>query len=429
MNSNIHHVGSFVRRYLPRSVKVFLYRLLQGVFNLIPEGVLSRLLGSRYRQSEVTGIDSGNTSPQRAELASTNLRLFPAIQVYETFAEEGYYCVGYPSVLAIFLTTHCNLSCFICRREGFTGEHLRLENIYKLEKAVRFAKTVDLTGWGEPLIYPRFEEALEYIYSINPGEVIQFTTNGTKLSERHAGLLSGHLKFLVISLNAATESTYNRDMKHGYFTRTISSVMAFLSALADKDRQKINLHMVAHKGNFHEIPDFVRLAHNLHLTRVSIGHYLISIREHLPYGLLNFKTDYNAVVDQALGLGNKLGISVTARKFFSEQERPRSKCTSPFDEVFVKPNGDVGPCCFSGNYLMGNAYETSFEDVWFGNEYRKLREERHLDACRTCTPFIPFDSFNAHFTGDYKATEEFSDLEHHIETAEDSPSQKPGVLE
>ncbi|MGA8832704.1 MAG: SPASM domain-containing protein, partial [Desulfomonilaceae bacterium] len=177
------------------------------------------------------------------------------------------------------------------------------------------------------------------------------------------------------------------------------------------DLSRIVFYFVAHTENFHEIPDFVRLANSLNVTKVVIGNYLISVKEHLSYSLLNVKSDYNLVVDEAIKLGKELGITVVARKFFNEQERPRSKCTKPFDEVFIKPNGDVGPCCFSGNYLMGNVYETSFEDVWFSAAYRKLREKRHLPACRGCTPFVPFDSFCAHFTGDFRVSEEFKEFE------------------
>ncbi len=88
---------------------------------------------------------------------------------------------------------------------------------------------------------------------------------------------------MVISLNAATRSTYNRDMVHGDFDRTVGAVRAFIAALPDDDRQKINMHFVAHRANFHEIPDFVRLAHELGSAVVSIGHYLINMVDHEPY--------------------------------------------------------------------------------------------------------------------------------------------------
>jgi len=109
------------------------------------------------------------------------LSLSPNMHIYNQFIEQGYYCVCYPSTLAIFLTTNCNLRCFICRREGFKGQNLEFENIFKLINPIRFAKTIDLTGWGEPFIYPKFVEILDFIYSINPMKLIQITTNGTRL--------------------------------------------------------------------------------------------------------------------------------------------------------------------------------------------------------------------------------------------------------
>ena len=323
----------------------------------------------------------------------------------------------YPEVLAIFLTTRCNLRCFICRREGFKGKDVNFANLKKLEQAIKYARTIDLTGWGEPFLYPKFEEVLAYIYSLNPrNDLIQITTNGTRLGEHVARLLSGHLKLLVISLNAATAETYNRDMQNGNFGRTLSSIQAFLSGLEEKDRGKITFHFVAHTRNFHEIPEFVGLAHRLGISNVSIGHYLVSSMQHSQYSLLNVKKEYNMLVDRARDLGNEWGISVSARQFFRESQRFAQECMSPFKECFIEINGDVGPCCFAGNYRMGNAYETTFEEVWFGKAYRKLRKKRHLRACQTCTPIITFDDPRAHFAAHFKEKKDFLAIEQKYRT-------------
>jgi len=318
----------------------------------------------------------------------------------------------YPSQLSIFLTTRCNLRCFVCNREGHKGEDLRFENIYKLENAIKNARKVDLTGWGECFLYPRFDDVLNYIYSLNPSDNLIFiTTNGTRLSEHIAGLLGGHLNSFIISLNAATPETYNRDMKNGNFETTLSAVRAFLSGLEQKDRRKVKLHFVAHAENFGEIPDFVVLANKLGVAAVSVGNYLISRAKRFRYSLLHVKEEYNMTVDRARDLGGRLGVTVAARKFFTEEERSIEECRSPFDECFIQINGDVSPCCFSGSYYMGNVYETSFEDVWFGKEYCKLRKKRYLPACQKCVPFIPFDSYSAHFAAAFKETEDFQKCE------------------
>jgi MoaA/NifB/PqqE/SkfB family radical SAM enzyme len=227
----------------------------------------------------------------------------------------------FPEVLAISLTTQCNLRCFICRREGFHPQDLVFENLKKLETAIRYAKTIDLTGCGEPFIYPHLREVLEYVLSLNPGRAIGLTTNGTRLSEEYARLLSGHLSYLNISLNAATKATYERDMQHGDFEATLSSTRSFVSALDASDRPRLNLHMVAHTENYREIPDFVVLAHNLGVPNVSVGQYLVGISEHSRHSLLHAREGYNRAVEEARSLGAELGVQVHAPQFFQEGAR------------------------------------------------------------------------------------------------------------
>ena len=303
------------------------------------------------------------------------------------------------------------------------GEDLRFENIYKLEKAIRYANTIDLTGWGECFLYPRFEDVLGYIYSINArDDVIQIFTNGTRLSRRISESLRGHMKLVCISLNAATAETYNRDMKHGNFTDTVSAIRSFMSGLDERDKSKVQLHFVAHANNIHEIPDFVRLARKLGITRVTFGNYLVSIPEHYQYSLLHVKEEYNNMIDEAMSLGAKSGVRVTARRFFVEKEAHYSyqNCQYPFTDCFILPNGLVTPCCYAGNFCMGNAYETDFESVWFGELYRNLRRRRFLAACQRCTPFLPFDDYRVHFTEEFKQSDTFKHLEQSLQKGADS---------
>jgi radical SAM protein with 4Fe4S-binding SPASM domain len=326
----------------------------------------------------------------------------------------------FPEVLAISLTTQCNLRCFICRREDFQPESLDFENLKKLETPIRYAKTIDLTGWGEPFTYPRFREVLEYLFSLNSGEIIGLTTNGTRLSEEHARLLSGHLSYFVISLNAATRATYERDMKHGCFEATLSAIRSFVSALDASDRLKLNLHMVVHTENYREIPDFVVLAHELTVPTVSVGQYLVGISDHSRYSLLHIREEYNRVVEEARVLGGKLGVRVHARQFFGETGLPWAECVSPFTECFILPNGEVHPCCFCGNSVsMGNAYERGFEAVWFGNEYQRLRKRRSLPACSVCPPLLSFDCVQTHFTADLKLSHEFDEIAQTLQVSQD----------
>jgi len=317
----------------------------------------------------------------------------------------------YPPKLSIFLTTKCNLKCFICSRtySKFIGDDIEFENLKKLNNAIKYAKIIDLTGWGEVTIYPKFKQALEYIYSINSNKnLIDVITNGTQLSKDIALLLNGHLHSLIISLNAATEETYNRDMKHGNFIKTVNNIKEFMNSLNANERDKITLHFVAHTENFREIPRFIELANELKISSVTIGQYIVTYDDHKKFTLINIKQEYNDIISEAEKKAKKLNIFLGAQKFSPEQNIKNIKipnCHSPFNECFILPNGDVGICCYAGDKSMGNTYMTNFESIWFGEEYHKLRKHRFLEACKRCIPNAPLDNLNAHLTENFKNSE------------------------
>ena len=49
-------------------------------------------------------------------------------------------------------------------------------------------------------------------------------------------------------------------------------------------------------------------------------------------------------------------------------------CSCPFFCVRVFFNGDIVFCCWTYNYVIGNIFEASFENIWFGEKAQKFRE-------------------------------------------------------
>ena len=329
-------------------------------------------------------------------------------------------CYGkrqYPSNLGITLTTRCNLRCFFCRPEWFPSGDLEFENIFKLEKAIKHAKVIQLSSGGEPLLYPKFEDVLGYIYSMNPREdLVHIVTNGTRLSRHVASLVRGHLGSLVISLNAATEETYNRDMKYGNFSETVSAVRAFMSELDECDGRKVVLSFVAHAGNFREMPGFVSLACDLGMSSVGVLPYHVVRAEDSRLSLLNVREEYNATVDRALDAGAKLGVKFSAGKFAYAEEFDFRACLKPFNECWIMGNGDVLVCCFSDGFSMGNAYRSTFEEVWFGEAYRRLRSGRWLPACHRCLAYRSFDDYANHIHPMISGSTESEPIRRHYDT-------------
>jgi len=279
------------------------------------------------------------------------------------------------------------------------------ENIIKLKNPIKYASMIDLTGWGEAILYPKYADVIKYIFSINKKKkIISQTTNGA-ISDRYGILLKGRIQRLVISLNAATPETYNREMKGGNFSKTISNVKSFLSKLTNEDRKETKLHFVAHTKNYREMPLFVQLAKSLNVSQVSFGQYMSNGPGTDKHILLNIKRQYNDILGEVDEASKKFRVEVFYRRFGEKLGLSPNNCMFPYEWCFVLPNGDIAPCCYLGDVTMGNIFNNSFESVWFGENIQKLRKSRYLLSCSLCAPFHPFDNPQCHYTARYNLKE------------------------
>ncbi|HKT20569.1 MAG TPA: radical SAM protein, partial [Stellaceae bacterium] len=125
-----------------------------------------------------------------------------------------------PETIYLELADYCNLNCTFCGREaevkrtGDNGGFTDIEKLKQLERPLRAAKYLGLSGRiGEPLLYPRLNEFLRWVFEINPAVRLRITTNGTSLTAKMASLLGGHIDWISVSLNASNASAYARDMR------------------------------------------------------------------------------------------------------------------------------------------------------------------------------------------------------------------------
>lgn len=308
---------------------------------------------------------------------------------------------AYPKYLSLSLTTRCNLRCTICDRTDFQTSDMDFENIVKLKKPIKHAKMIDLTGWGEAILYRKYADVVAYIFSLNNRrKLISQTSNGVMV-DKYAELVRGRLERFVISLNAATPETYNREMKGGDFNKTISSIQTFMSKITSEDRKTVKLHFVTHVNNYREIPLFVELAKSLNVEQVSYGQYMCNSLDTEQNTLLNIKSEYNTMLTKVDEASKKFKVEVFYRRFGENLGLTSDNCRFPFDWCYVDTNGDIVPCCYLGNIIMGNVFDNDFESVWFGEEIQKLRKSRYLPSCSFCAPFQSFDNRCCHFASRY----------------------------
>lgn len=311
----------------------------------------------------------------------------------------------YPPFVSILLNTHCNAACFFCREADYKGTSIEFSEIPKLDGAIRQARVIDLTGWGEPFLCADYERIVDHVLRLNDSpQLIQVTTNGSLLSKRWGRTLSGKLHLMVISLNAATPETYAAQMryKNSQFTfdKILKNLREFTPELTDADRERLDIHMVANTDNYREMTQLVRVAADLGVPQISIGHYISANKAYMDKTLWHVKESYNEELAKAQELADSYGIRFNGRKFFVQETKKTGAetCMAPFESFFIEAWGTASPCCFMGNERHGNVFKEGFEAVWFSEVMNRLRDERSLPPCKVCTIFTPFDEQESHIS-------------------------------
>lgn len=320
----------------------------------------------------------------------------------------------FPKRLSLGLTTRCNLDCAFCARAAFTANnHLAdvpMERFEALGGVIAGAERILLCGYGEPMLHRQFRELLELIYARNPRtQLIEITTNGTRLNGDTAAWFAGRVGRLMISLNAADRESYAREMfprptaagrDMGFtFDRLVEGLRQFCDTLAEGDRAAVELHGVFQRQTFGGMARFVELAAELNIPTVWLKHEVVGDIERTDSALIWVAHAYNREVDRAVARGDALGVKVFMRKFHTEPP-PRASafenCSAMWDTALVNTDGSVHACS-NGAPAVGHMNENTLEEIWEGPGFRALRSGVPSKACRMCHSVRDFDDFHTHF--------------------------------
>ncbi|MDH3324466.1 MAG: radical SAM protein [Candidatus Peregrinibacteria bacterium] len=139
-------------------------------------------------------------SDKERVFTSTGEKLLHHTEAMKKFQETG---IATPIVAHIMPTSLCNLSCGFCSvKDRKTHETLDLESdiipfVEQLKD--RGLKAVILSGGGEPTVYPKFNELINYLDSSKLD--IGLITNGTTLYRQPKDTLE-KLTWMRVSINA-----------------------------------------------------------------------------------------------------------------------------------------------------------------------------------------------------------------------------------
>ncbi len=169
-------------------------------------------------------------------------------------------CYVHPVTCEIDLSNKCQLACKFCmykKERKKANVHLDWEIYHKLIIDLKRTgtKSVTFTGGGEPLMNPRAEEMVRH--ATETGLEMGMVTNGIRLNLLPKTLLS-QFKFIRVSLDAASDKTYEKIKKQDYFQEVVDNLDWFVRLF--KGKVTIGISFVTCGENEHEVYEAEKLA-------------------------------------------------------------------------------------------------------------------------------------------------------------------------
>lgn len=278
----------------------------------------------------------------------------------------------YPTTVVLELVNRCDLECVMCYQgfrndsEKFTVDENSLDKIFKDFKDNNLSALM-LTA-SEPLLYKHFDKVLQRAEEANIMDVFIFT-NGNLLNEKNSKLiLNSCVTRLFVSIDAATEETYNK------IRLPVSKRL-----LETKRLEKLE----------NNVKNFVKMKSDLKkklpLTRVSF----VALKEN-SHEVEIFKNKWEGIVD-SVEIQRETSIDVYDKiKNYSEKKLTNYNCNKPWGDMAIYSNGLVGPCCnlVGRKTPIGNIKNNSIAEIWSGKKMTELRNgfknNNPNDVCKSC---------------------------------------------
>ena len=281
---------------------------------------------------------------------------------------------SYPISVILELVNRCNLECTMCYqgfRNDTTKSTLQLEDLEKIFLTLKNQLDALLLSASEPLLYKNFGKVLDMAKTSEIMDQFLFT-NGTLLNQKNSEIiLNSSLTRLFVSIDAATEKTYDKVripvnkkiMNSGRLSLIEKNIKNFIN-LRNKYKKKLPLVRVS----------FVALETNVHEVNTFIDKWvdIVDSVEIQKENSIDFYDDF-----------------FSKEKHNSKRLLKDYNCNEPWGQVTIHADGTVGPCCntVGRNLPVGN-FKEDLDVIWKNQKMSKIREQfksnKPNKICKLC---------------------------------------------
>lgn len=308
-----------------------------------------------------------------------------------------------PQFLIIDPTSRCNARCIMCyqsfRPASEHGGDLPLSVFHRIKPVLPNASHINLFSTGEPTLAEKIVFFLKEIqkgsYSRAP---IYLGTNGKSLSTDILDCVRQPQMFLQFSVDGGTKEIFE-SIRRGISFEELCQTLEQVNDLKRGGKYpSLSFSSTISKRNIHDIGAIFALAKRFDVEQVIFYEEDPEVSEEETY--LIDETDRPCFEAQrpfieSTGIRYFNGLifrGPNAQRISASPEngtQERLDCAAPWKVFHLHADGSVRTCC-TLKASMGNLRKASFEEVWNGTEYIRLRqafiEQRGIPSpCLQCT--------------------------------------------
>ncbi len=316
-----------------------------------------------------------------------------------------------PRSLNMVLSNRCNIECVMCSV---------WDNPWEMpERALREVSelfpTLGRLMWqgGEVFMSPRFEPLFDLAAAhLNLQQHI--TTNGLLFSRSLARKIIRSNSALILSIDGATKTTYERVRKKGRFERLLEGIRLLnearderAAASAGAPVYPLTMNVTIMRSNYRELERFAEFAHEHRFQTLQINPvdtsgpediFRCRDREALPF----IEEAVPRMKERAARLGLILHVWLPSSRSpelirepkpgIEKLEEPKAAssqavpafaneigCFWPWQDLWIDQGGRVRPHCFCG-WDIGNVKDDSLMALWNNETMQGYRRRLHANA-------------------------------------------------
>lgn len=326
-----------------------------------------------------------------------------------------------PELIEIEVTNTCNLRCRMCHVSFEPSLPTQLFDVELVDKLHCLQGSYVVLGSGfEPMLHPHFSKLVRQLSTLDM--TIEIVTNATQCNgDKLNALIDARTHLINLSFDGGTPETYNYIRRQSNYDRVIGNIENLKNRFVNKDTffavnntvMKSNLSEVITAVDLWEsleidmmrilpmtvrFPDISLIKESLYPINCKVQEVLDDASRHIIENQLRIalwrsyqdrsplKKEYpkNFVGQWICSDRPDVRVLENCREFYLNKKHPMMpsyKCGSAFNFARILPNGDIQLCY---KYSVGNLFNASFEDIWFGEEANRIRK-KIVETEKDCT--------------------------------------------